>query len=121
MTSLPPEDPPILETPTDDQLEQLARQLWTLGDLNRLRILVRLPHSPDCQTRSNVSQLAEELGLSQPTVSNHLARLRTLGIVRCHRTCRDCFYWIDGDECRAILGSMADVLLRERQAVDPES
>ncbi|KAF0096423.1 MAG: ArsR family transcriptional regulator [Puniceicoccaceae bacterium 5H] len=99
---------------SDESQEQLARQLWTLGDLNRLRILSRLPLDPDCKTRTNVSQLAEELGLSQPTVSNHLARLRTLGIVRCQRMCRDCFYWVDAERCEQIIEALQETLLAMR-------
>ena len=75
--------------------EDLARCLWTIGDLTRLRILELLPGTPDCCGGKNVSQLAEELNLTQSTVSNHLARLRTLGIVRHTKQCRDVFYWID--------------------------
>lgn len=77
--------------------EQLARQLWTIGDVNRLRLLALLPTAADCKQHRNVSTLAEILGLSQPTVSNHLARLRTLGIVKCRKMCRDVHYWIDLD------------------------
>jgi ArsR family transcriptional regulator, arsenate/arsenite/antimonite-responsive transcriptional repressor len=95
--------------------EELARQLWTIGDENRLRILRLLPKSPDCSTAVNVTQIAERLGLSQPTVSNHLARLRTLGIVRAQRQCRDTHYWIDGARARQILTDLSHAL---KQACD---
>ena len=91
-------------------LEQLARQLWTIGDLNRLRILALLPTEPDCRRHLNVSQLAERLELSQPTVSNHLARLRTLGIVKCKRMCRDVHYWIDAEMVETILSDLSTAL-----------
>ncbi|MDP0501606.1 MAG: metalloregulator ArsR/SmtB family transcription factor [Verrucomicrobiota bacterium JB022] len=107
--------PELSQVNDEEQQEQLARQLWTLGDLNRLRILSRLPLNPDCKTRTNVSQLAEELGLSQPTVSNHLARLRTLGIVRCQRMCRDSYYWIDVERCEEITKALQETLLTDRR------
>ena len=73
----------------------LARQLWALGDVVRLRILRRLPRSPECKSRNNVSQLAEDLGLSQPTLSHHLRILRQVGLVSYKKMCRDVYYWID--------------------------
>ena len=84
------------------QTEDLARCLWTVGDTTRLRLLELLPSSPDCSQGKNVSQLAEDLKLTQSTVSNHLARLRTLGIVRHTRQCRDVYYWIDPEKAAEI-------------------
>lgn len=49
-----------------------------------LRALALGPHS--------VSELVEETGLSQPNVSNHLARLRERGLVRSHREGRQVIY-----------------------------
>ena len=36
--------------PVDDsvEVEDLARCLWTIGDVTRLRILEMLPATPDC-------------------------------------------------------------------------
>ena len=82
--------------------EDLARCLWTIGDVTRLRILEQLPTTPDCCEGKNVSQLANELELTQSTISNHLARLRTLGIVRHTRQCRDVYYWIDPERAEQI-------------------
>ncbi|MGA1204430.1 MAG: ArsR/SmtB family transcription factor [Opitutales bacterium] len=82
--------------------EDLARCLWTIGDVTRLRILQQLPGTPDCCEGKNVSQLAETLGLTQSTISNHLARLRTLGIVRHTKQCRDVYYWIDPERAEQI-------------------
>lgn len=82
--------------------EDLARCLWTIGDVTRLRLLAQLPTSPDCCGGKNVSQLADELELTQSTISNHLARLRTLGIVRHTRLCRDVYYWIDPERAEQI-------------------
>lgn len=90
--------------------EHLARQLWTIGDVNRLRLLALLPTEPDCKSRRNVSELAGELGLSQPAVSNHLARLRTMGIIRCRRDCRDVHYWIDAEAADGILDDLREAL-----------
>lgn len=82
--------------------DDLARCLWTIGDVTRLKILQLLPTTPDCCEGKNVSQLAEELELTQSTISNHLARLRTLGIVRNTKQCRDVYYWIDPERAEQI-------------------
>lgn len=94
--------------------EQLARQLWTIGDVNRLRLLALLPHAPDCSSRANVSALAERLGLSQPAVSNHLARLRTLGLVRYCKMCREVYYWIEPEIAQAVCEALREALLAPR-------
>lgn len=95
----------------------LARQLWTIGDVNRLRLLALLPTHPDCSNHKNVSELAEALNLSQPTVSNHLARLRTLGIVKCRKMCRDVHYWIDPTMAEEIVADLQDALQGSGMAV----
>jgi len=91
-------------------LEDLARCLWTVGDVTRLRILELLPKTPDCHEGKNVTQIAEELDLGQSTISNHLARLRTLGIVRHTKQCRDVYYWIDPERVAAIQRDLAQAL-----------
>ena len=98
---------------TEVDVEDLARCLWTIGDLTRLRILQLLPATPDCCQGKNVSQLAEELELTQSTVSNHLARLRTLGIVRNTKQCRDVYYWIDRERAEQIEEQLRQALKRE--------
>ncbi|MCC5807413.1 MAG: winged helix-turn-helix transcriptional regulator [Opitutales bacterium] len=95
---------------SDSDRDLLAKQLWTIGDQNRLRLLALLPHCPDTKDPISVSRLAAELNLSQPTVSNHLARLRTLGIVRHRRLGREVHYCIDQNIARTILSRLEDAL-----------
>lgn len=84
---------------TDDEL---ARQLWALGDVVRLRLLALLPRSSDCQSGMNVSSLAEKMELSQPTISHHLRILRQAGIIESTKHCRDVFYYINAEETEAV-------------------
>lgn len=93
--------------------EELARQLWALGDIVRLQILDLLPITPDCKHVSNVSQLAEKLNLSQPTVSHHLRVLRQAGIVEYRKMCRDVYYWKNSDEAHALAESLRRVLVED--------
>jgi len=103
--------------------EALARQLWAIGDIARLRILSELPSEADCEHANNVSQLAEKLGLAQPTVSHHLRVLRQAGLICGKRMCRDVFYWVNEDEANAIVQRLQQVLVEERagQKNTPES
>ncbi|MEO0796364.1 MAG: metalloregulator ArsR/SmtB family transcription factor [Verrucomicrobiota bacterium] len=84
-------------------VEQLATQLWAIGDATRLKILQMLPDTADCESSKNVSQLAEKLNLSQPTVSHHLRVLRQAGIVSHKKACRDCYYWVDRDAASDVI------------------
>lgn len=83
--------------------DKLARQLWALGDVVRLRLLHRLPRSPDCEHRNNVSQLAEDMGLAQPTISHHLRVLRQAGLVQNKKMCRDVIYWLNEEAADAVI------------------
>ncbi len=90
--------------------EQLAVQLWAIGDEVRLRILAELPFSENCGKRSNVTALSERLQIPQPTISHHLRVLRQAGIVRKSKHCRDCFYYIDGESGNEIIGKLQKVI-----------
>jgi DNA-binding HxlR family transcriptional regulator len=63
-------------SPAEHELETLLQFLKVLGDNTRLRIislLINRVHS--------VGELAEQLGLSEPTVSHHLKVLREAGLL----------------------------------------
>lgn len=90
--------------------DKLAKQLWAIGDAVRIRILARLPDEANCQQGNNVSGLAEELGLAQPTVSHHLRVLRQAGLVSYRKMCRDAYYWIDREAAREVLSGLQDTL-----------
>lgn len=58
-----------------------------LGDPTRLRLLALLAQEPHC-----VCELVGFLGLSQPTISHHLSRLRYAGLIREERRGQWIFY-----------------------------
>ncbi len=58
-----------------------------LSDETRLRLVVSLAHGEHC-----VCELTEMLKLSQPKVSRHLAKLKTLGIVQSRRETQFIYY-----------------------------
>jgi DNA-binding transcriptional ArsR family regulator len=81
-----------------DELTTLqAEVLKTLASPRRLAILHRLADGP-----CGVGVLADELRVSQPNVSQHLAVLRTAGLVEAERDGREMHYRLaDPDVTRA--------------------
>ena len=61
-----------------DQINDLSALLQALGHPARLRILDILIERNECVGHS----LVEELGLSQPTVHQHLKRLKEVGLIQ---------------------------------------
>jgi len=96
----------------DQKLEQEINLLHSricqaLGDPKRVLILYALSEDVKC-----VSELVEELGLPQPTVSRHLAVLRARGLVHAEREGTAAYYSLVDpriiealDMLRAILAS----------------
>ncbi len=65
---------------TEPGEEDLLTALQALADPHRLRIVLMLRRREQC-----VCHLTESLGLSQATVSHHLAVLKRAGLVRARR------------------------------------
>ena len=84
-----------------------AEVLRTLASPRRLEILHRLAVGP-CE----VGRLAEELGLSQPNVSQHLAVLRATGLVEADRDGRAVRYRLVDPDVMVACGIMRGVLER---------
>ncbi|MCL4424553.1 MAG: metalloregulator ArsR/SmtB family transcription factor [Firmicutes bacterium] len=86
-------------------LESLVEVFKTFGDLTRLKIIKLLMIREMC-----VGDLAEILGVSQPTVSQHLRRLKQAGLARERRDGQLIYYQVDWkavatfrEECREFL------------------
>lgn len=111
--------------PVDEILILQAEVLKTLAHPRRMEILHRLAEGP-----VEVGRLAEELGLSQPNVSQHLAVLRSAGVVDAERTGREVRYRLSDPDVMRACGLMRGVLerrlsrlaqLSQRAAADPAS
>ncbi len=72
-----------------DSMEMLTRFFKAASDPTRLRILALLGTQDFC-----VCELTDILGLSQPKVSKHLAKLRDLGFVSTRRDARFVRYYL---------------------------
>lgn len=87
-----------------------------LGETSRRQILAELRTGP-----RNVTEIVSSTGLKQPNVSNHLARMRSKGIVRAIKTGRQVYYSLANPDVEAVVhavfsikgGDDADLDLKE--------
>jgi DNA-binding transcriptional ArsR family regulator len=76
-----------------------------LADVNRLRLVRRLAGGD-----ASVTDLIEDVGLSQPLVSWHLGRLRAAGLVETRRRGRETL-------CRLVPAAFEAFAAREREVL----
>jgi ArsR family transcriptional regulator len=91
-----------------DELYRIqADVLKTLSNPKRLEIVHLLAGGP-----REVGKLAEELGISQPNVSQHLAIMRSAGVVEAERDGREVRYRLADPEIIVACETMRGVLMR---------
>lgn len=106
------------------EINQLHAQVCSgLADPNRILILYTLHEHP-----YNVSELAEKLGLPQPTTSRHLKILRERGMVLSKREGQAVFYFLTDvrviealDLLRAVLASGLQNQIELAQSVQQDA
>jgi len=91
----------------DEVYRLQAEVLKTISNPKRLEIIHLLAGGP-----REVSRLAEELGISQPNVSQHLALMRSAGVVEAERDGREVRYRLSDPEIIAACETMRGVLVR---------
>lgn len=84
------------------RLGDVAFLARALSDENRLRILLSLSDG-----KKSVSQVVEELRLSQPLVSHHLRELKRALLVDVERKGPFVYYWLSRAEVVGLLGRMS--------------
>ncbi|CAI9387495.1 metalloregulator ArsR/SmtB family transcription factor [Microbacterium sp. T2.11-28] len=77
-------------------MDAAERTVTVLADPTRARILALIARSPSGRVR--VGELADELGLRQPTVSHHMRTLREEGMVERHPEGRHAWYSLAPDQ-----------------------
>lgn len=75
--------------------DEFALIFEALGESTRLAIMQLLPRQAVCKDMYNVVELAQELGLTQPTVSHHLKLLRQARLVKCRRQCNSLYFYVN--------------------------
>lgn len=93
------------------EAERIAVLLKALADPGRIRLVNILATSTDPVC---VCDFTEPLGLSQPTVSHHLRKLREAGLVHVQRRGTWAYYWLDRDA----IGRLAAVIDLNRAGAD---
>ena len=84
--------------------EQAARLLKTAGNPHRLMILCTLTSG-----EMSVGDINERIDLSQSALSQHLARLREMGLVRTRREAQSIYYSLSGNEVRKLMDCLYEI------------
>jgi len=93
--------------------ERVARDLKLLSDPTRLLILTELDRTP-----ATVGEIAERVGVAQPTASVHVRQLRESGLLRATRDGASSTYAVDRARVREALQSAHDALLPALSATE---
>ncbi len=97
----------------ENRLADLSFLAKALSDANRLRILLHVS-----QGKRSVTQIAEELGLSQPLVSHHLRELKRALLVDVERRGPFIYYGLSHADILPVIrsiGALATNLISERK------
>jgi DNA-binding transcriptional ArsR family regulator len=86
--------------------ERVARDLKLLSDPTRLLILTELGREP-----ATVGQIADRVGVAQPTASVHVRQLREAGLLEATRDGASSSYRVERARVRDVLQSAHDALL----------
>jgi len=88
-----------------EKATEAARMLRLLANENRLLVLCHLAGEGEM----TVGALAEVIGLSQPALSQHLARLREDGLVATRKEAQAVFYRLDDPRAARLLTVLRDL------------
>lgn len=88
--------------------ERTGGQLKALADPTRLLLLILVARYE--QLPITVSDLARQLGVSQPTVSGHLKLLRQAGLVRAEKSGTRTLYRLEKEALRTLLADAGSLL-----------
>ena len=91
--------PPLV---SEELVSQLADLFSLMGDTSRLRIILRCLHEP-----ISVTNIAEQLKLSQSLVSHHLRLLKAARMVRAERRGKQVFYVAADQHVQCVIEDMA--------------
>ncbi len=96
----------LIDTNLSLEINQLHAEICSaLADPNRILILYALSEKPH-----NVTELAQTLGITQPTTSRHLTVLRERGLVIPQREGQSVFYVLADNQIITALDLLRSVL-----------
>ncbi|WP_257168696.1 helix-turn-helix transcriptional regulator [Bradyrhizobium sp. SRS-191] len=85
----------------EDKAEEAARLLSAMANPKRLMVLCNL-----IEGERSVGELAEQVGLRQTALSQHLAMMRALDLVATRRDGQTIYYSLASDEVREVLQTL---------------
>ena len=85
----------------EEKAEEASRLLGAMANPRRLLILCNL-----LVREMNVTELGERAGLGQSPMSQHLSKLRALGLVTTRRDGQQVYYRLASDEVRRVLETL---------------
>lgn len=94
---------PAVRGPEDLSLvaEEAAELLGAMANPKRMLVLCKL-----LEGERSVGDLAEVAGLSQAALSQHLGKMRVLGLVSTRREAQTIYYRLASDNVRAVLKTL---------------
>jgi DNA-binding transcriptional ArsR family regulator len=87
--------------------EEAAELLAAMANPKRLLVLCNL-----LDEERSVSELSEIVGLAQSPLSQHLAKLRALRLVKARRAGQSIYYSLASEEVRKVLTTLSDIYCR---------
>ena len=85
----------------EDRAEEASRLLGAMANSKRLLILCNL-----LSREMNVSELMARAGIGQSPMSQHLSKLRALGLVETRREGQQVYYRLASDNVRQVLETL---------------
>jgi ArsR family transcriptional regulator, arsenate/arsenite/antimonite-responsive transcriptional repressor len=105
--------------PTEDQITRYADMFAAIGTEARLRIMrLLLTAHPEGMI---VGEIQNELGIPNSTLSHHLEKLRTEGLVKVRRQGSFLWYSADTEALQQILTFLYAECCTRNKAITPES
>ena len=84
--------------------EPLTEVFKVLADENRLKIIKIIAKGEKC-----ASQILEDLGISQPTLSHHMRILTEVGLVKSKKQATQVYYELDKDKVSCLCGFVREI------------
>ncbi|OWV91940.1 ArsR family transcriptional regulator [Rhizobium sp. N122] len=102
---------PAAPSPGTNAFDIEANFLSAMGNAKRLHILHLLTEG-----EVSVTVLADEVGLSQSSTSQHLAILREQGLVQTRRAAQTIYYSLQSGTAKTMLDTLTDIFGSRRRA-----
>jgi ArsR family transcriptional regulator len=104
---------------TAERMSALAQRMKAFADPTRAMLLALIGRFPGLHL--TVGDLAEQLGVSQPTVSGHLRLLREAGLVHLEKRGNKAIHRLDVDALHEVLHGFERAVVAGADAVEDES